>query len=542
MYIVGNAACAVKVKMWGEVVGILENRDQIGSMLRLRCERHPEAVLTVSNPGDFEMVAPEGGCLEKCRTRLDCGHACELLCHAEIRHQVVQCRKSCERGRPDCGHGCSKACYEPCGKCMVQVSDVALPCGHSLPSVECWVLRDLSVPQAKCRTRVVRTLPGCGHQTEMFCGEDEKEIQCTSICGGILQCRHSTCANPCHTCTVIEPRPDGRPSHLPCRQRCDKDFSTCSHRCSRPCHPGDDNCGVCTQQCQLGCVHSRCTGKCGQDCVPCVESCTWNCSHIGECTMPCGAPCDRLPCNKRCLLPLDCGHQCPSVCGEMCPSSEFCQVCGEKDPTIEFIEFKSYKTLDLDQDPVIILPCQHIYAISFLDEVMEMDKAYVRDSGGSFTEIVRNGSMSGQSRQCPECRMPISQVQRYNRITKRLLLDTLLRRIISRSHIEYSALESQVETLEVEISEGRDQSLNNLRGYSGARDQQRAKIQNTQVINSIIEKFTVMKRNVDRFIQSVHEGKQPHVRVYRNSIAAQSPRRHATAMPCSTLPAISARG
>ena len=511
--------------MWEDVICILGSRDQIGPSLRLQCQRHREAMLSVSTPRDFEMVAPEGGCLEKCRKRLPCGHACDLLCHAEIRHQIVRCQKPCERGRPDCGHGCSKACYEPCGKCTVLVSDVALPCGHQLPSVACWISRDLNVPQAKCKARVVRTLPGCGHQQEMFCGDDDKEIRCTSVCGGVLQCRHSKCANPCHACKTAEPHPDGRLSHSPCLQVCDKDFTTCSHRCRRPCHPNDESCGVCRQQCQLGCVHSRCSEKCGQDCVPCAEPCTWNCSHVGGCTMPCGAPCDRLPCNKRCDLFLDCGHQCPSVCGENCPSSEFCQVCGRKDPVVDFIEFKSYKTLELDEDPVIILPCQHFYATSFLDGAMEMEKEYVRNSDGSFTEVVRNGNMSLQPRQCPECRMPISRVQRYNRITKRLVLDTLLRGIISRSHIAYTELEHQMNALEVEIGESRDQSLNALSGISRVKDQQRVKIQNSQVINNITEKFAVMKRRVDGFVQKVHEEKQPHIRVYRNSIAAQSRRK-----------------
>ena len=513
--------------MWEDVIGILGRRDQIGSSIRLQCRRHPEALLTVLNYQDFEIVAPEGGCTAKCRQRLKCGHACELLCHAEIRHQVVQCRKACERGRPECGHACSKACYEPCGKCMVLVSDVVLPCGHLLPPVECWISQDLTVPQAKCRTQVVRTLPDCGHQKKMLCGDDEKEIQCTSTCGGALQCRHSTCANPCHTCKVTDTRPDGQPAHSPCQQKCDKGFTTCSHRCSRPCHPNHDNCGVCTERCQLGCVHSRCTGKCGQDCVPCAESCTWECIHIGECTMPCGAPCDRFPCDKRCHLPLDCGHQCPSICGEICPPREFCQVCGDRDPIIDFIEFKSYKTLDLDQDPIIVLPCHHFYPTGSLDKVMEMDKAYTRGSNGQFVEIVRNGNMSLQPRRCPECRMPISRVQRYNRITKRLALDTLLRGIISRSHIEYTELEKQMNALEEEMSESRDQSLKALNGISRASDQQRIKLQNTRVINGITDKFAVMKRNVDRFVQKVHEEKQPHVRVYRNSIAAQSRRKEA---------------
>jgi hypothetical protein len=34
--------------------------------------------------------------------------------------------------------------------------------------------------------------------------------------------------------------------------------------------------------------------------------------------LPCGAPCDRLPCNLRCEKKLRCGHRCPGLCGEVC--------------------------------------------------------------------------------------------------------------------------------------------------------------------------------------------------------------------------------
>src|SRR5208282_693505 len=106
MYIVGDANCATNVKMWDTVVGILRSRDQIGSTLRLRCSRHESANLVVSQPGDFELVAPEGGCSERCGLRLECGHACDYLCHSESRHRAAKCRKPCERGRLDCKHSC----------------------------------------------------------------------------------------------------------------------------------------------------------------------------------------------------------------------------------------------------------------------------------------------------------------------------------------------------------------------------------------------------------------------------------------------------
>ena len=44
-----------------------------------------------------------------------------------------------------------------------------------------------------------------------------------------------------------------------------------------------------------------------------------------------GAPCSRLPCDLRCEKTLECGHRCPGVCGENCPTSKFCEICAPDD-------------------------------------------------------------------------------------------------------------------------------------------------------------------------------------------------------------------
>lgn len=35
-------------------------------------------------------------------------------------------------------------------------------------------------------------------------------------------------------------------------------------------------------------------------------------------------PYARLPCDQRCSRKLACGHRCPGLCGEECPSQRFC--------------------------------------------------------------------------------------------------------------------------------------------------------------------------------------------------------------------------
>lgn len=113
----------------------------------------------------------------------------------------------------------------------------------------------------------------------------------------------------------------------------------CGHQCTEDCHEGKP-CPPCQAPCDQKCEHSACKKKCFMPCDPCIEKCTWLCPHevfkscpypisnitSQDCDAPCGAPCTRVPCEERCLKELACGHQCPSVCGEPCPSKEFCQV------------------------------------------------------------------------------------------------------------------------------------------------------------------------------------------------------------------------
>lgn len=525
MYIIGDANCAKGVKMWEEVIQILRSCDKIGPKLPLRCSRHADTIMEVSGPGEFEIVAPEGGCRELCNKRLECGHGCEYLCHSEAVHKRKECRKPCDRGRPDCRHACSKRCYQDCGKCAVIIPDLSLPCGHTLSKPECWLSRNLSHPKAKCTTKVVRKLPRCRHDAEMLCGDDLNGFVCRKRCDGSIACKHSRCLNQCSKCLATAANSEDGSHHAPCQQLCDNVFKTCSHRCRRKCHDGD--CGSCGQKCQLQCVHSRCSGVCGEYCVPCAEKCAWQCEHMGLCEMPCGAPCDRLPCNKRCSQVLKCGHRCPSVCGEICPPKDFCQLCCPDDKRkaeVELIEMATFGDIDVDLDPVIVLPCQHFYTTSFLDRYMEMEKVYRQDPEGSFIESIPSGDLVLSQKCCPECRMPISGIQRYNRVFKRATLDSMLRTIIVRSQERYIAIVTQVDEFEAQLETERVGKLRELVPLTSSRFAQPVRAQNEAIIVNWLDRFRPICSTVQEYTKQADEKTQPHMKVFENSIAARDRR------------------
>jgi len=98
---------------------------------------------------------------------------------------------------------------------------------------------------------------------------------------------------------------------------------------------------------------------------------------------------------------------------------------------------------NLDEDPVIVLPCQHIYSVSTLDRVLEIDKVYEKDNASSsFTGLVplRGSDVTGP-KTCPLCRSVIHSVRRYGRFLRLAELRSLERKhmlMVDRSLDQFS--------------------------------------------------------------------------------------------------------
>ena len=161
--------------------------------------------------------------------------------------------------------------------------------------------------------------------------------------------------------------------------------------------------------------------------------------------MPCAVPCDILPCSRRCKKQLICGHRCPSTCGEICPSSEFCQICASpsiKQTTVDYILGKTFSDIDLDMNPVLIPPCKRLLNLESMDGHMDLAKHYRMSDEGHPVAIV-SGSYPfsiEDLKSCPMCRAPLRSLNRYNRIVKRGLLDEATKRFTLWSNARFVPL------------------------------------------------------------------------------------------------------
>jgi hypothetical protein len=314
MVIIGNSQTAsAKVEMWANVTAMLAADGNLGTSLELQCPRHADTTISITTPDDFPKFSPEGGCGLKCVDRLQCGHACSSRCHSKVLHDAVYCMEPCPRPMKGCDHSCPKHCGDMCPqKCQVDVPDSnrTLPCGHSAKHLLCWLSQNLHL--VKCKIKVKRSIPGCGHTIEEYCHEDVDSAMytCKAQCGANLPCGH-TCLSKCQKCTTRTV--DGNKvvydtQHSTCKQLCGRPFTNCSHSCAQTCH--GDECPPCRSKCANSCSHSRCGKLCSEPCRPCAdEHCPSGCEH-SKCTMPCSAPCNHIPCEKRCSKLFPCGHQC----------------------------------------------------------------------------------------------------------------------------------------------------------------------------------------------------------------------------------------
>eukprot|EP00898_Chlorokybus_atmophyticus_P005655 jgi/Chlat1/6090/Chrsp40S05670 len=478
MYIFGNTTTLTQHKqsfMWPRVLDMLKSKDCYGQRLQLMCSKHPDQLSEIAKPEDFERLVGDGGCGRQCSERLPCGHQCPRRCHPDDpHHRAVVCPKPCSRLRSceDCPHLhlCPKLCGEPCGKCKVVIPTVELPCGHVATHVLCHEAR--TPVKIQCKRRVMVSMPGCGHEQTALCKDTDsvsRGLCCTEVDVVMPNCRHTIKA-PCHAKTHITTLPEecSAPCGLqlacghPCINKCGRclahaapstaavQASTsqhqgtcnkmcgrplfCGHTCSGSCH-APNPCSPCSKKCQVKCVHTKCSQRCHVPCAPCAEPCAWSCPHQGACTLPCGAPCDRLPCNERCYNILRCGHRCPSVCGEPCPPKRFCPGCASPSSNIVvkdllMLEDHNLAGYDADNEPFIVLACGHVFCMSTLDGIMCVTEVYSYSADGAFKAPLPVSGELADMKTCSMCRTPITGVQRYGRIVNKALLDHAQRKAL----------------------------------------------------------------------------------------------------------------
>lgn len=250
MYIIGNSATYLNVKMWADVHSQLARASAVGTELALCCPRHPETPILCSEPHDFERKSPAGGCSLPCARRLEpCGHQCQAMCHSALMHDGFSCEKACPRIRSSCQHECPKVCGEDCGPCLIKIHDVELLCGHIKKTILCHQMSDLG--SLKCDAQVGKIIPRCGHSVQVSCFKDitSSDFRCPAPCTELLACGHK-CSGDCANCLDDVSDETRVFKHISCTKICDRPYGICNHRCPKTCHDGE-KCRPCDAKCEV---------------------------------------------------------------------------------------------------------------------------------------------------------------------------------------------------------------------------------------------------------------------------------------------------
>lgn len=446
-YILGDSNSYKKDPVWRRIINALESRGNLGESLELGCARHPGEVIRLSGPHDFKLASPDGGCSQPCGEKLDCGHDCRRSCHSTMMHKVTKCGEPCPRPKSLCEHACALTCGEDCeGSCseVMDNMDLRLLCGHVLESPRCWQVHNPA--GVLCEALVAYKVPGCDHQVFVSCYQTDPRnpsFRCPAKCAAALPCGH-TCQRKCHECNFRYGDTFLKAIHELCDQPCGRRKPDCAHCCQRNCH-GDSECGPCQQPCDTRCSHGKCDKLCHETCLPCTEEhCASGCPH-SKCTMPCAAPCNWVPCSRRCTLLLDCGHQCPSICGESCPDSKYCQSCATDAilfTVVDSLGMKDYKDVNLNEDPCIFPRCGHFQTRSSMDQQFGIQYFYnlVEEGDPSSIKGVVNPFSVEKVARCTQCLGSLRHISRYGRIIRRPMLDESLKELISESNANFLQL------------------------------------------------------------------------------------------------------
>ncbi|CAG0920410.1 unnamed protein product [Notodromas monacha] len=458
LFIIGNMDALVSAsELWRKIRDVLVKENQIGKALPLRCQNHPDQVISVSKSSEFPVT---GGCTKMCNKVIDsCGHLCQRPCHVKDKTHESE-ENLCQQP--------SMCSEDPCPPCKEPITELLLTCGHTVMKTLCHLLeagdviceakcektlkcghrcqRKCQEPCGDCRVKVQKIIPDCSHFVIVECSEVSENIHCQKKCGKVLTCGHKCaekCSSSCTTrCTVMMDiaGKDGRCGHqvrLPCHiitsgkilsmeeemDYCDHpcgSLLSCGHVCSGKCSecfqgrihvPCDEpcerklvcghvckaacgfNCPPCREPCGHSCPHSPCADLCSEPCSPCWEECKCGCRHHKPCQRKCFAECGRS--DDKCNEPCEKVLGCRHKCVGLC--GEICPPCREcTGDTVAFFDLaKNAVNNEPDARFIVLVQCQHVFEVDGLDRWMRMPM-----------EIIG-------PKVCPRCETPIVLSRRY---------------------------------------------------------------------------------------------------------------------------------
>ncbi|KAM0080186.1 hypothetical protein ACKRZS_007690 [Fusarium odoratissimum] len=416
MYLIGNSETYLNVPMWADVHKQLYLADCVGNEIELCCPRHKDTTLTCSEPADFALKSPEGGCILPCSRRLEpCGHQCQARCHSETLHDAFSCQQPCPRIRKTCDHGCQKLCGERCGPCMIKVYDIQLPCGHIKQTLKCYQTLDLA--SITCDAQVEKTASAAPSLALTYI---LVVINALELAADVAMETEKWLIGAAERFVI----------DLTALVTIDVHASATM--------------GV-------HAVHVKPLVRFDAHTLPALRLATRRALHVSRNVLGLVLIKDLVQCHAQ-------RHATASLAMNDAPEY-FPAECGDKgEERVDLLEFLSYAEIDLDESPVVVLSCGHFFTGETLDGLVSLDEVYARDGEGKFNGLKDvSESLSSKVPFCPDCKRPIRQfaTKRYNRLINRAVMDQIYKRFMITGRGQLDHLEQQLQILEDKLDSTR---------------------------------------------------------------------------------------
>jgi hypothetical protein len=173
-----------------------------------------------------------------------------------------------------------------------------------------------------------------------------------------------------------------------------------------------------------------------------------------------------------------------------------------------------YANIDVNKDPMIFLSCGHFYTRSTMDGIMDLRQYYVIDPKEETLlrpKPATQVNAISSSSFCPQCRGPLRDIHRYNRIVKHALMDESTKRFVSKAHHNYTTLYEAVHQFGDELESARTEFVKRWRAENVEEGLEYAEIKAAIVP---YEARTIrLQARVKKFVRGVSKIEQPFARV-----------------------------
>ncbi|CAE6473590.1 unnamed protein product [Rhizoctonia solani] len=444
MYIFGNAPeLAQASDMWATVLQELHQSGSIGDGLPITCQRHPDYVEWVRQPGRLPIVSPDGGCLRPCAEPLPCGHVCPFKCHSDDPKHMTT-RQS-----------------ETAGS-QFETSDFPVVMCTQLPHATSLVCPKKSsvTPESKSNCRFANTKQRC------LAAKIQLRIRVKNHAEWALRvARNHVQPSVEPAKNLVHPTPDVLVldgSHaltilnmfvvascavdIRAKTNARKDTPARVHARTNVAKYAPMAPAVCHARCPAGRVCGLAHGTVSIYSVrPLVE---W---RVLDFLVTRNAP---IPYNV--VTPA-----LPVVCGEPCvqQTCRFCASDNTLDSIVDLVMHTSLRDLEDDgslDSMTITLPCRHVFTVETLDGITSLGDFYEKDAAGNWMKSITPDD-TGEIRTrpvCPSCRGNIDS-RRYGRVCKNSNLAILQHNTASSLSRRLAKTEDKLAT----VREGLDKSV-----------------------------------------------------------------------------------